>query len=122
MKSVKVKTQEEIEYAHNLARLKKMVEVFKAFGDLTRLQLIGLLTGSKEKSFCVNELAQKLSVTQSAISQHLKILKAIGLVQPNRVGCHKYYTIDVAMLNEIKDDFNYLYSLAFCRCENIQGE
>ncbi len=110
------------EYEQNTERLTQMVEIFKALGDLTRLQLIGFLTGSKEESFCVNELAEKLQVSQSAISQHLKILKNIGLVIPNRVGFHKYYTIEVAKLEEIRSNINVLYASAFSRCQNFEKE
>ncbi len=94
----------------------RMAQVFKALGDPTRLRLIALLAQRNEESFCVLDLARKLGMTQPAVSQHLKILKGIGLVQPHRKGFRVYYAIDLSAMDSIKDDFMYLYDLAFERC------
>jgi ArsR family transcriptional regulator len=96
--------------------VERMAQVFKALGDATRLRLIALLAQRNEESFCVLDLAGKLGMTQPAVSQHLKILRGIGLVRPNRKGFRVYYTIDLSAMNSIKDDFMYLYDLAFERC------
>ncbi|MBI5533262.1 MAG: helix-turn-helix transcriptional regulator [Deltaproteobacteria bacterium] len=78
--------------------------MFKALSDPTRLQLVALL-GSRtpEKcghdpcgcgSLCVNALARKLGVTQSAVSQHLRVLKHAGLVRGERRGAFVHYSLD----------------------------
>ena len=54
--------------------------VFAVLSDPTRLELVKLLLHQQgSRALCVNALASLLSVTQSAVSQHLRILKSIGL-------------------------------------------
>ena len=55
--------------------------VFSALADPTRLKLVKLLCAQRsDEALCVNALAARLGVTQSAVSQHLRVLKAIDLV------------------------------------------
>ncbi len=64
----------------------------KAIADPTRLKIVDLLN-RHSSPICVNALASKLNVTQSAISQHLRILKHIGLVTSTRNGYHINYEL-----------------------------
>jgi len=76
-------------------KTEEQVAVFSALADPTRLRLVKLLCQQKEpKALCVNALANILGVTQSAVSQHLRILKAIGLVRGERRGYHIHYSIN----------------------------
>jgi len=69
--------------------------VFAALADPTRLRLIKLLCRQRAPhALCVNALAAFLNVTQSAVSQHLRVLKAIGLVNGERRGYHVHYFIN----------------------------
>jgi len=69
--------------------------LFSALSDPTRLKLVKLLCSQKEPdALCVNALAGLLGVTQSAISQHLRVLKSIGLVTGERQGYHIHYTMN----------------------------
>ena len=77
-------------------------EMFKVLSDPTRLSLIKLL-GVHEGSLCVNALARKLGVTQSAVSQHLRILRQMGLVQGDRRGHHVHYALNKNKLAEVKN-------------------
>ena len=55
---------------------------FKALADPTRLQIVKFLCHHHEpEALCVNALAGLLGITQSAVSQHLRILKNAGLVR-----------------------------------------
>jgi ArsR family transcriptional regulator, arsenate/arsenite/antimonite-responsive transcriptional repressor len=65
----------------------------KAIGDPTRLNIIHLLN-KYSNPLCVNAIAKKLNVTQSAVSQHLRILKQVGLVTGRREGYHIHYEIN----------------------------
>ena len=98
--------------------VKEMAEVFKALGDPTRLKIIALLAKKSVESFCVIDLAEKLGMTQPAVSQHLKILKNIKLLEPNRKGYHVYYSINLEVMQSIRESFNYLYDLAFMDCSD----
>jgi DNA-binding transcriptional ArsR family regulator len=69
--------------------------VFKVLADPTRLQLVKHLCHQHEPdALCVNALAELLGITQSAVSQHLRILKGIGLVRGERRGYSIHYCID----------------------------
>ena len=76
-------------------------EMFKVLSDSTRLRLIKLLS-VHEGALCVNALARKLGVTQSAVSQHLRILRQAGLVHGDRRGHHVHYALDKNRLAEAK--------------------
>ena len=73
----------------------EQVAVLKALADPTRLKLVGLLCHQHDPdSLCVNALAELLGISQSAVSQHLRILKGIGLVRGERRGYRIHYVID----------------------------
>ncbi|KRM05758.1 MAG: metalloregulator ArsR/SmtB family transcription factor [Liquorilactobacillus ghanensis] len=61
----------------SLPELEKSVQLFKAFGDQTRYKILFLLA---EKSLPVNEIAEAIGISQSAISHQLKLLRQTGLV------------------------------------------
>ena len=71
--------------------LTDIVETFKALSDPTRAQLIHLLT---HRAYSVNELADDVNVSPSAVSHHLAKLRAIRLVQTRRDGNQIFYSID----------------------------
>lgn len=65
-----------------------LAELFKVFGDSTRIRLLYSLLGCE---YSVNELADKLNMTQSAVSHQLRILKHSKLVGNRREGKSIYY-------------------------------
>lgn len=73
--------------------IEELVEIFKALSDPTRLRLVKLLNESGG-ALCVNALAHKLDVTQSAVSQHLRILRQARLVRGERRGPSVHYLLD----------------------------
>ena len=70
-----------------------VVETFKALSDPTRAQLVYLLTACE---YSVNDLAQFVDVTPSAVSHHLAKLRSIRLVRTRRSGSQVFYSIDDA--------------------------
>ena len=69
--------------------------IFGALADPTRLRLVKLLCHQQVPSaLCVNAIAAHLGITQSAVSQHLRILKSIGLVTGERRGYHIHYSVN----------------------------
>jgi ArsR family transcriptional regulator len=69
--------------------------LFRVLADPTRLKLLRLLAQQREPSaLCVNALACRLGVTQSAVSQHLRVLKSAGLVKGERRGYRIHYFIN----------------------------
>lgn len=67
-----------------------MAELFKVFGDSTRIRILYVLF---EAEVCVCDLAQALNMTQSAISHQLKILKQAKLVKSRREGKSVFYSL-----------------------------
>jgi DNA-binding transcriptional ArsR family regulator len=66
------------------------VEVFEAIAQPTRRAILRLLAGGERSA---GEVASRFSVTQPAISQHLKVLKEAGLVVDRRDGTRRLYSV-----------------------------
>lgn len=71
-------------------KLYDLAELFKIFGDSTRIRILFVLF---EEEVCVCDLAEVLNMTQSAISHQLKILKQSKLVQSRREGKSVFYSL-----------------------------
>ena len=67
-----------------------MAELFKVFGDSTRIRILFVLF---EAEVCVCDLAKALNMTQSAISHQLRILKQNKLVKSRRDGKSIFYSL-----------------------------
>ena len=68
----------------------RIAELFKAFGDPTRVQILSLLAG---KERCVGDIAEAVELSQSAISHQLRILKQMHLIKFRRDGKNVFYTL-----------------------------
>ena len=79
--------------------IEELTEVFKALSATTRLRLVRLL-GEHEGALCVNALARRLDVSQSAVSQHLRILRQTGLVKSERRGSSVHYLLNQDSLKQ----------------------
>lgn len=71
-------------------KLFDLAEFFKIFADTTRIKILYVLMCSE---MCVCDLAQLLSMTQSAISHQLRILKQMELVKNRREGKSIFYSL-----------------------------
>lgn len=68
---------------------------FNALGDETRLRLVALLAQQKPgNALCVGRLARVLKTTDSNVSQHLRVLKDLGLVYSERRGYNLHYFLN----------------------------
>ena len=67
-----------------------LADLFKVFGDSTRIKILFVLF---ESELCVCDLSEKLSMTQSAVSHQLKILKQNKLVKSRRDGKSIIYSL-----------------------------
>jgi ArsR family transcriptional regulator len=81
--------------------IEELAEVFKALSDPTRMRLVKLL-GEGRGALCVNALAHRLGVSQSAVSQHLRVLRQVGLVRGERRGYFVHYSLDQQALEQYK--------------------
>lgn len=85
----------------------KIVTVFKAFSDESRVKILGLL---KEGEMCGNSILNEMQIGQSTLSHHMKLLVESGIVSSRKDGKWTYYCInkaggDVAkaMIDEMMD-------------------
>lgn len=65
-------------------------ELFKIFGDSTRVKIINVLLHTE---LCVNDISEQINVSQSAVSHQLRILKQSKLVKYRKDGQTIYYSL-----------------------------
>ena len=75
-----------------------LAELFKIFGDSTRIRILYVLF---ESEMCVCDIAQLLGMTQSAISHQLQLLKKSKLVKYRRQGKTVFYSLADAHVRTI---------------------
>ena len=75
-----------------------LAELFKVFGDTTRIRILFVLF---EAEVCVCDLAEALGMTQSAISHQLRILKQNKLVKNRREGKSIFYSLADEHIQEL---------------------
>jgi ArsR family transcriptional regulator len=76
-------------------KITKQAELFAALADPTRLKLLQVLCLQNPPGCrCVNNLSHLLGISQPAVSQHLRVLKSVGLVIGERRGFRMHYLID----------------------------
>ena len=68
----------------------RIAELFKGFADGTRVQLLSYLLGGE---MCVNDLAQAVNLSQSAVSHQLRLLKQMHLIKYRREGKNILYSL-----------------------------
>ena len=77
-----------------------LAELFKVFGDSTRIRILWAL---HEVEMCVCDIAVLLNMTQSAISHQLRVLKQANLVKNRKEGKVVYYSLVDDHVREIFD-------------------
>ena len=96
--------------------------VLKALGEPMRLKIYRCLL---ERKHCVRSLSKKLGISESAISQHMKIMREAGLVYGQKYGYHTHYmpvqeTVDclAAMFMDMQEkSANLNRDMSVCQCE-----
>lgn len=88
--------------------IQEMAEILKMVADKTRLTILALL---KEQELCVCDIVEVLEISQPNASQHLRKLKAAGLVTETRKGQWVYYSLSVADKPYIQVVLDYTPSL-----------
>ena len=77
-----------------------LAELFKVFGDSTRIRILSCL---KVSELCVNDIAEALNMTLSAVSHQLRILKNAKLIKSRKQGKEVYYSLDDDHVEKIID-------------------
>ncbi|MGI6782882.1 MAG: ArsR/SmtB family transcription factor [Aminivibrio sp.] len=77
-----------------------LAELFRAFGDTTRIKILSALSLS---DLCVADIAELLSMSQPAISHQLRVLRQARLVRVTRKGRSSIYALDDEHVRTIFD-------------------
>lgn len=99
--------------ADKLARRLKILSVG------TRLRIIQLLN---RRALCVNALAQRLDITQSAVSQHLRVLREADLVIDEKRGYYVHYRLNEKTFSKWKDALNHVLKVKLDDCPGKKGK
>ncbi|SDC32637.1 ArsR/SmtB family transcription factor [Geotoga petraea] len=83
----------------------KVADLFKAFSDETRVQIINILS---EKELCVSDIVEVLDKNQTTISHQLRILRQSGFVYSRRDGRKNYYSLDEHISEIFKQAVNHI--------------
>ncbi|MFZ5800412.1 MAG: ArsR/SmtB family transcription factor [Candidatus Omnitrophota bacterium] len=90
--------------------MKDAADLFKILSVNKRIEIIEQL---KKGPMCVNSLADLLTVSPSAVSQHLRVLKSAGLVQDERKGYWIHYSLNKDALEKARQRLN---RICVCGC------
>ncbi len=93
--------------------MKESADLFKILSVDKRIEIVERL---KKEPMSVNALADALGVTQSAVSQHLRVLKGAGLVKDERQGYWIYYSLNRDALERCRQRLNRI-----CTCGCLGG-
>ena len=77
-----------------------------ALGDSMRREIFEMLAANPS---AVGDLARRLPVTRSAVSQHLRVLKEAGLVDHKSFGTRNVYHVNLAGVASLRDYFDALW-------------
>src|SRR5215469_14471038 len=80
-----------------------------ALGDSMRREIFEMLVANPS---AVGDIARRLPVTRSAVSQHLRVLKEAGLVDHRTFGTRNVYHVSLAGVASLRDYFDALWEKA----------
>lgn len=89
-------------------------QALKALGDPTRYKLLRLMA---ERGYCVRALARRSELSESAVSQHLKILREAGLVYGVKRGYYTHYCVDKDALSAVIEQLEALRDMQRKPCD-----
>ena len=89
---------------------------FIALGDPTRLEVFELVAAQPR---AVGDLAALLPVSRPAVSQHLKVLKAAGLVVDHAAGTRRIYRVDPAGVAALRDHLDQFWNQALAGFKSV---
>jgi ArsR family transcriptional regulator len=91
----------------------RLAAIAKALSHPARVRILKILT-SRNACIC-GDIVELLPLAQSTVSQHLKELKKVGLVQGDIEGPRTCYCLNPKILSTARDEFHKLFSTICCR-------
>ena len=100
----------------------ELEKILKALGEPMRLKIYQALL---ERKHCVRSLSKKFDVSESAVSQHMKVMKNVGLVYGEKFGHHTHYLPQQEAANFLVEQFKKIREaslivdrdMTVCQCE-----
>jgi DNA-binding transcriptional ArsR family regulator len=83
------------------AKRRAQADLFAALGDETRLGLVAALAGGEARS--ISHLARGTRLTRQAVTKHLRVLEAAGMVRSVRSGRQSLFEFDPAPVSELRE-------------------
>lgn len=80
--------------------MKNLSDTFRMLGVEARLKIVTLLL--KSSPLCVNAITDRLDISQSAVSQHLRVLKMAGWVKGEKKGYWVHYSLNRKKLEKLR--------------------
>ena len=90
-----------------------------ALGDATRMAIFQKLAGGPT---AVNELARTLPVSRPAVSQHLRVLKNVGLVTDSKAGTRRLYQLNPEGVARLRAHFDQMWAKALSAFQATAGK
>lgn len=100
-----------------MARAATTSDVFNAIAEPQRRQILLLLRAGERP---VNDLAEKLGISQPGASKHLRVLRQVGLVRDRKAGKQSLYSLDARGLrpvHEFTGGFERFWNQSFDRLD-----
>ena len=105
----------------------ELERMLKALGEPMRLKIYQALL---ERKHCVRSLSKKLGISESAISQHMKVMKDAGLVYGKKYGYHTHYLPVQESIDFLTEQLEQMRTASLrvdrnmevCQCEYRKGE
>ena len=88
--------------------MKKVAKIFKALSDETRLKVLLLVS---KRDICQKGISKYLGISDSSVSQHIKILKEAEIIIGYKEGYYVFYHINESVFDECISFFNSLGSI-----------
>ena len=88
--------------------MSQFTEICSALSVEARVKILQLL---KNGRLCVNALTCRLGISQSAVSQHLRILKSAGLVKGEKMGYWVHYSINNKALGKYRQSMTTVLAI-----------
>ncbi len=105
-----------------MARASTTTDVFNAIGDVHRRNILDVLIEGERP---VGAIVDKLSMPQSQVSKHLRILSEVGLVRRRAAGRHRYYRLQPTSLRPLGEwvaKYEAMWSERLDRLDDYLGE
>ena len=95
------------------------IKIFKALADQTRLDILKLLLAY---NYCAKSLSRKLNVSEAAVSQHIKLLREVGLVTGEKRGYFIHYSINRDVINKLGNEIIGMSKIEQSSCTQTEDE